>query len=38
VAKHSASYKVDDIVFFDGVGGQRVYVIRLLRMMIAFAA
>ena len=32
---HSAPYNVDDMVFFDGFGGQRVYVSRKARLVIA---
>lgn len=32
---HSAAYRVDDMVFFDGFGGQRVYVSRKARLVIA---
>ena len=33
--QHSAPYKADDVVFFDGFGGQRVYVVRSRGITIA---
>lgn len=33
-ALHSAAYPVDDLVFFDGFGGQRVYIIPSLQLVI----
>lgn len=34
-ALHSAPYKSDDVVFFDGFGGQRVYIVPSKRLTIA---
>ena len=34
-ARHSAPYGVNDVIFFDGFGGQRVYIIPSARLVIA---
>jgi CubicO group peptidase (beta-lactamase class C family) len=35
VAKHSAPYAAKDVIFFDGFGGQRVYIIPSAKLVIA---